>query len=123
MSTPLLTTKLHVPPVRSELVRRPRFLERLNRGLDRKLTLIFASIHDTVDFLIEYLPPSIHLLLATLLVIWVSALASAVVVNNPLTAAIVTVMVFLTLTLPGAGKNVLYWGLALGQGWEATRPT
>jgi Na+/H+ antiporter NhaD/arsenite permease-like protein len=56
------------------------------------------------------------LLLATLLVIWVSAVASAVVANIPFTAAIVPVTVFLTLTLPGAENNVLYWGLALGAG-------
>jgi LuxR family maltose regulon positive regulatory protein len=42
MSTPLLKTKLHVPPVRSELVRRSRLLELLNRGLNRKLTLVSA---------------------------------------------------------------------------------
>jgi LuxR family maltose regulon positive regulatory protein len=38
----LLSTKLHVPPARSELVSRPRLLERLNAGLDRRLTLISA---------------------------------------------------------------------------------
>ena len=61
MATPLLTTKLHIPPVRPELVSRPRLIERLNaalvldplswgqrtqgdkyRGLHRKLTLISA---------------------------------------------------------------------------------
>jgi len=56
------------------------------------------------------------LLLAVLLVIWVSAIASAVVANIPFTAAIVPVTVFLTQTLPGAENNVLYWALALGAG-------
>jgi LuxR family maltose regulon positive regulatory protein len=42
MPTPLLTTKLHIPPVRPELVTRPRLLERLNAGLHHKLTLISA---------------------------------------------------------------------------------
>ncbi|MFQ6100320.1 MAG: SLC13 family permease [Anaerolineae bacterium] len=56
------------------------------------------------------------LLLATLLIIWVSAVASAVVANIPFTAAIVPVAVFLTQTLPGAENNVLYWALALGAG-------
>ena len=42
MVTPLLTTKLYIPPVRPELVPRPRLVERLNAGLDRKLTLISA---------------------------------------------------------------------------------
>jgi Na+/H+ antiporter NhaD/arsenite permease-like protein len=56
------------------------------------------------------------LLLAALLIIWVSAIASAVVANIPFTAAIVPVTVFLTQTLPGAENNVLYWALALGAG-------
>jgi LuxR family maltose regulon positive regulatory protein len=40
MSTPLLATKLYIPPIRPELVSRPRLIERLNRGLrsGRKLT-------------------------------------------------------------------------------------
>ena len=42
MSTPLLATKLYIPPVRPERVPRPRLLERLEAGLDRKLTLISA---------------------------------------------------------------------------------
>jgi LuxR family maltose regulon positive regulatory protein len=42
METPLLKTKLYIPPPRSELVPRPRLIERLNAGLDRKLTLVSA---------------------------------------------------------------------------------
>ena len=38
----LLTTKLFIPPTRPELVPRPRLIERLDRGLHRKLTLISA---------------------------------------------------------------------------------
>lgn len=56
------------------------------------------------------------LLLATLLLIWVSGVASAIVANIPFTAAIVPVTVFLTHTIPGAENNVLYWALALGAG-------
>ena len=43
MATPLLTTKLYVPPVRRELVPRPRLVGRLNAGLRHKLTLISAA--------------------------------------------------------------------------------
>lgn len=43
MSTPLLPTKLYIPPPRSKVVLRPRLTERLNEGLNRKLTLISAS--------------------------------------------------------------------------------
>ena len=50
MSSPLLTTKLYIPPVRPDpstglrtrLVSRPRLIERLNAGLHRKLTLVSA---------------------------------------------------------------------------------
>jgi LuxR family maltose regulon positive regulatory protein len=38
----LLATKLHIPPVRPELVSRPRLMERLSTGLHRKLTIISA---------------------------------------------------------------------------------
>jgi hypothetical protein len=38
MATPLLTTKLYIPPVRPNLVERPRLIERLNEGLSRKLS-------------------------------------------------------------------------------------
>jgi LuxR family maltose regulon positive regulatory protein len=39
---PLLRTKLYIPPLRSEQVPRPRLIERLDAGLDRKLALISA---------------------------------------------------------------------------------
>jgi LuxR family maltose regulon positive regulatory protein len=39
---PLLATKLYLPPVRAEWVSRPRLVERLQQGLDRKLTLVSA---------------------------------------------------------------------------------
>ncbi|MBE0703905.1 MAG: NACHT domain-containing protein, partial [Afipia sp.] len=42
MSTPILATKLYVPPPRHKVVPRPRLIERLNEGLQRKLTLISA---------------------------------------------------------------------------------
>jgi LuxR family maltose regulon positive regulatory protein len=38
----LLQTKLFIPPIRPELVPRPRLIERLKEGLHRKLTLISA---------------------------------------------------------------------------------
>jgi len=42
MSTPVLVTKLFIPPPRRKVIPRPRLIERLNEGLDRKLTLISA---------------------------------------------------------------------------------
>ncbi|OAB37004.1 transcriptional regulator [Paenibacillus macquariensis subsp. defensor] len=43
MSRPILSTKLYIPPPRSKVVFRPRLIERLNEGMQRKLTLISAS--------------------------------------------------------------------------------
>jgi LuxR family maltose regulon positive regulatory protein len=42
MSTPILATKLYVPPPQPRVVHRPRLIERLNEGLHRRLTLISA---------------------------------------------------------------------------------
>jgi LuxR family transcriptional regulator, maltose regulon positive regulatory protein len=42
MSTPVLVTKLFIPPPRPTIVPRPRLIERLNEGLHRKMTLISA---------------------------------------------------------------------------------
>ncbi len=42
MATPILATKLFIPPPRPKVVLRARLLERLNEGLYRKLTLISA---------------------------------------------------------------------------------
>jgi LuxR family maltose regulon positive regulatory protein len=39
---PVLTTKLHIPPARSNLVSRPRLLELLSRGLENGLILLSA---------------------------------------------------------------------------------
>jgi LuxR family maltose regulon positive regulatory protein len=42
MASPILVTKLFIPTTRPELVSRPRLIEKLDRGLNRKLTLISA---------------------------------------------------------------------------------
>lgn len=70
MSVPILATKLYIPPPRRNLVLRPRLNERLNNGLQRKLTLISAPagfgkttlisewLHQGSDSGRESLPPS-----------------------------------------------------------------
>ena len=40
--TPILATKLYLPPLRPNVVSRPRLIARLNEGLHRKLTLVSA---------------------------------------------------------------------------------
>ncbi|HEU0000118.1 MAG TPA: LuxR C-terminal-related transcriptional regulator [Ktedonobacteraceae bacterium] len=42
MPKPILATKLYIPPLRPEVVSRPRLIKRLNEGLHRKLILISA---------------------------------------------------------------------------------
>lgn len=42
MPTPILATKLYVPPLRPAMVNRPRLLARLSEGLHRKLILVSA---------------------------------------------------------------------------------
>src|SRR3972149_4880704 len=42
MPAPILATKLYIPPAWPNAVLRPRLIERLNEGLQRKLTLISA---------------------------------------------------------------------------------
>ena len=42
MSTPLLTTKFHIPPTRPEWLSRPRLLARLDQASDFRLVLISA---------------------------------------------------------------------------------
>jgi len=42
LTVSLLSTKLLIPPPQRALVPRPRLIEQLNRGLERKLTLVSA---------------------------------------------------------------------------------
>ena len=43
MSRPILATKLYMPTPRARVVPRPQLIERLDAGLDGKLTLISAA--------------------------------------------------------------------------------
>ncbi len=52
--------------------------------------------------------------LATVLMVWISGLASAVVDNIPYTVAALPIADFLSSTIPGAGNRVIYWALILG---------
>ena len=42
MTKQLLTTKLYIPSIRSELVPRLHLIDRLNAGINRKLTVVSA---------------------------------------------------------------------------------
>jgi len=55
-----------------------------------------------------------NLLVGVLLVLWVSAVMSALIDNIPFTATMLPVVAFLSETTPGAETNILWWALALG---------
>jgi LuxR family transcriptional regulator, maltose regulon positive regulatory protein len=59
MSTPVLATKLYIPPPRAKIVPRPNLIERLNEGLHRKLTIISAPAgFGKTTVLSEWIPES-----------------------------------------------------------------
>ena len=54
------------------------------------------------------------LVAAILMVLWVSALASAIIDNIPFTATMLPIVAYLTTVIPGAQSGVLWWALSLG---------
>lgn len=55
-----------------------------------------------------------NLVLAILLILWTSAILSAIVDNIPFTATMLPVVALLSKSIPGAETGVLWWALALG---------
>jgi Na+/H+ antiporter NhaD/arsenite permease-like protein len=55
-----------------------------------------------------------NLTVAIILVIWVSAVASAFIDNIPFTATMLPIIAFLNQTISGTESGVLWWALALG---------
>ena len=55
-----------------------------------------------------------NLTVAVVLILWVSAIASAFIDNIPFTATMLPIIAFLNQTIPGAENGVLWWSLALG---------
>jgi Na+/H+ antiporter NhaD/arsenite permease-like protein len=55
-----------------------------------------------------------NLTVAVIMVLWVSAIASAFIDNIPFTATMLPIIYFLNQTIPGAESGVLWWALALG---------
>jgi Na+/H+ antiporter NhaD/arsenite permease-like protein len=55
-----------------------------------------------------------NLAFAILVVVWSAALLSGVIDNIPFTAAMLPVIGYLTATIPGAGNDVLWYGLSIG---------
>ncbi|MHC1743674.1 MAG: SLC13 family permease [Syntrophobacteraceae bacterium] len=55
-----------------------------------------------------------NLVVAILMILWVAAIASAIIDNIPFTATMLPIVAFLTNEIPGAQTGVLWWALALG---------
>jgi LuxR family transcriptional regulator, maltose regulon positive regulatory protein len=56
MATPILQTKLHIPVLRSNLVRRPRLIEQLKAGVEKRLVLISAPAgYGKTTLIVEWL--------------------------------------------------------------------
>ncbi len=53
-------------------------------------------------------------LLAVLIVLWVSAILSAIIDNIPFTATMLPIVAYLTNSIPGINHTVLWWALSLG---------
>jgi Na+/H+ antiporter NhaD/arsenite permease-like protein len=55
-----------------------------------------------------------NLTVAVIMVLWVSAIASAFIDNIPFTATMLPIVAFLNTSIPGAESGILWWSLALG---------
>jgi Na+/H+ antiporter NhaD/arsenite permease-like protein len=55
-----------------------------------------------------------NLVVAVLMILWVSAIASAIIDNIPFTATMLPIVAYLTTAIPGAQSGILWWALALG---------
>jgi LuxR family maltose regulon positive regulatory protein len=89
METPLLQTKLYIPPPRPDLVARPRLIERLNEGLPRqnsgfarKLTLVSAPAGSlALTLMVAGLPSSTGPSLLTALMVGLTLVMFTVVLS------------------------------------------
>ncbi len=52
--------------------------------------------------------------LATIIIVWVSAIASAIIDNIPFTATMLPIVGYLTQAIPNSHSIILWWALALG---------
>jgi Na+/H+ antiporter NhaD/arsenite permease-like protein len=82
------------------------------------LFIIVAGAEETG--LIQIIADWVHhvsrgsLVMSVLVILWVSALASAIIDNIPFTATMLPIVAYLTQAVPGAQGGILWWALALG---------
>jgi Na+/H+ antiporter NhaD/arsenite permease-like protein len=82
------------------------------------LFMVIAGAEETglIQFIAEWVRQASggSLTVAIIMVLWVSAIASAFIDNIPFTATMLPIVAFLNQTIPGADSGVLWWSLALG---------
>ncbi|MFZ5447946.1 MAG: SLC13 family permease [Thermodesulfobacteriota bacterium] len=82
------------------------------------LFMVIAGAEETglIQFIAEWVRDVSggSLTVAIIMVLWVSAIASAFIDNIPFTATMLPIIAFLNQTIPGADSGVLWWSLALG---------
>ncbi len=82
------------------------------------LYIIVGAAQETglIQMIAEWVANISHgnLVIAVIMIIWVSALASAIVDNIPFTATMLPIAAYLSQVIPEASDNVLWWALALG---------
>jgi len=82
------------------------------------LFIVIAGAEETglIQFIAEWVRnvSGGSLTVAIIMVLWVSAIASAFIDNIPFTATMLPIVAFLNQTIPGADSGVLWWSLALG---------
>ncbi len=82
------------------------------------LFMVIAGAEETglIQFIAEWVRHMSggSLTVAIIMVLWVSAIASAFIDNIPFTATMLPIIAFLNQTIPGAENGVLWWSLALG---------
>ncbi|MGO8763279.1 MAG: SLC13 family permease [Desulfobaccales bacterium] len=82
------------------------------------LFIVVAGAEETglIQFIAEWVAHLSrgNLVVAVVLVLWVSAIASAAIDNIPFTATMLPIVAFLNQSIPGTESGVLWWALALG---------
>lgn len=82
------------------------------------LFIIVGAVKETgfIDMMAELIAnfSSGNIILAIILIIWVSAIMSTIIANVPFIIAMLPVVKYLTSSIPGAENMILYWALSLG---------
>ncbi len=82
------------------------------------LYIIVGAAQETglIQMIAEWVANISHgnLVIAVIMIVWVSAISSAIIDNIPFTATMLPIAAYLSQVIPEASDNVLWWALALG---------